>query len=302
MSSNDFVDEFKKRFLSIGCGITIIILFGLNFVIKDCPSVVGLVAANTLFANTYVWNLITSCFYETNILKLAADLVGLWVVTEDINFASDQFALFFAVCVLASSLGTSAIAFIRFFASADEIMLIEPQYGFSGAFFTLSMFARMHKKEAAITQAFPRLTYNNLPFYAFLIQFMLRILRFRVFARDITFSFISIPFSWTYLRFFYRNEDGTLGNHAEEFSFVNMFPAPFLPVVIPLTTAFYNLFAIAGLFPPLESGEKKSQHHLRYGDTGIAVGTDAQELLKREDAKVIMERRRAKAMKVLSPS
>jgi hypothetical protein len=35
-------------------------------------------------------------------------------------------------------------------------------------------------------------------------------------------------------------------------------------VLIPFTTAFYNLVALTGLFPPLEHTDKKTTyHHLR---------------------------------------
>ena len=37
-------------------------------------------------------------------------------------------------------------------------------------------------------------------------------------------------------------------------------------VVIPMTTAFYNIFAMVGIFPELEQQVErfKIQHHLRY--------------------------------------
>lgn len=34
-------------------------------------------------------------------------------------------------------------------------------------------------------------------------------------------------------------------------------------VLIPFTTAFYNIVALVGLFPALEVVEKKTYHHLR---------------------------------------
>lgn len=35
-------------------------------------------------------------------------------------------------------------------------------------------------------------------------------------------------------------------------------------VLVPFTTAFYNIVALVGLFPALEVVEKKTYHHLRY--------------------------------------
>jgi hypothetical protein len=66
-------------------------------------------------------------------------------------------------------------------------------------------------------------------------------------------------------------------------------------VVTPLSTAFYNIFAMMGVFPKLEVVEKpRTQHHLRYVDP--APPQDA--LMAAVNNDIIQERRRAKAMKV----
>ena len=172
------VAQLKNRHIASTFGILLITFFIFNLILKDCQNILGLVAANTLIANTYVWNLITSCFYETNLIKLLLDLIGLWIVTDGISYVPvDQFGLYLILSIIACTTGTSAISFIRFFASADEIMLIEPQYGFSGVFFTLSMFARQQKKSAAIHSSLPHLTYDNLPFFVITIQTVLRLAR-----------------------------------------------------------------------------------------------------------------------------
>jgi hypothetical protein len=76
----------------------------------------------------------------------------------------------------------------------------------------------------------------------------------------------------------------------------------FQPIVVPFTTAFYNLGAMFGVYPPLEVVEtKKVQHHLRYMDAGAnnAEAGMANEAVKTPQD-IVQERRRAKAMKVSS--
>ena len=81
--------------------------------------------------------------------------------------------------------------------------------------------------------------------------------------------------------------------------------------MIPLTTAFYNIFALIGLFPSLEIVEKKLPHHLRfkfhYYTYFIINNYLRYDPVSNESAlnpglptklDLVAERRRAKAMKV----
>lgn len=42
-------------------------------------------------------------------------------------------------------------------------------------------------------------------------------------------------------------------------------------MLVPFTTAFYNIVALMGLFPPLEVVEKKLPHHLRCDDSSTLL-------------------------------
>ena len=86
------------------------------------------------------------------------------------------------------------------------------------------------------------------------------------------------------------------GDASEDFSFVAMFPEALKPVTIPMSTGFYNIFAMIGLFPELEQVEKRPVHHLRYHNTSSMDALAEQATLASQDA--IQERRKAKAMKV----
>jgi len=254
---------------------------------------------NTFIANKFVWNILSSHFYESHLVKITIDILLLLTTVKPLKYEnSEQFGLYLIVCVLASSFGTSAYYFTRFFATRLEDMLLQPTYGFCGIYMSLIMYLRQQNRldAAIIFDSFPLITYNNLPPLIILGQCVLWLVGLKVYAMDISFSIISMLISWTYLRFFYRfNETNVLGDSSEDFAFVAMFPEALKPVTIPMTTAFYNLFALVGLFPELEQVEKKPMHHLRYLNAGANEQSNDQ--LATQDA--IQERRRAKAMKLL---
>jgi len=79
-----------------------------------------------------------------------------------------------------------------------------------------------------------------------------------------------------------------------------MFPEALHVVAIPLTTAFYNLVALVGIFPELEVVlEKKPQHHLyQISSLGSKLPPDSP-LVAPMRPDVVLERRRAKALKLL---
>lgn len=91
----------------------------------------------------------------------------------------------------------------------------------------------------------------------------------------------------------YKDKDGNVGDKSETFKFVNMFPASVHLIMAPLSTAFYNLFVLMDIFPPLESEKKVSQHHLR------PEQSVSDYIAKSSSSDVVNERRRVKAQKLL---
>jgi Eukaryotic integral membrane protein (DUF1751) len=297
-----FTEQHPVTFVLIG--VLIVIYFVGLALGTDAPNKLGLATGSTLIVNTYVWNVLTSCFFETQILKVSIDIAALLAVARgmEVSGGLDQFALYLVFSVLACTIGTSAYCFLRFFATGLEEMLMEPIYGFSGVFMAVLVYARRQHKGAPIHYTVPQITFQNLPLLVILGQTLLRVFGLTVFALDIPFSIISLLFCWSYLRFFYRfDEMGTspLGDKSEEFAFIAMFPEPLHVVAVPLTTAFYNLMAMFGIFPELEVVvERKPQHHLYQTSAGGKLPPDSPLIAPmRQD--VVMERRRAKALKLL---
>lgn len=310
----DYNDIVSNRQLFTACSAALLILFACNYIVKDCADVFGLVTANTLITNTYVWNLVTPCFYETNPIKLIIDIFGFLVITRSLTIGSiEQFFLYFTFSLLACTIGTSVYCFVSFFSTGQEAVLITPIYGFGGILMAVLMFARHQYRDLPVHEATPFITYHNLPVLIVAVQMVLKLVRLDFLAMDLHFSFIALFFSWSYLRFYYKLQEGEpWGDRSEEFSFVNMFPERLHIVVIPFTTAFYNMIALMGLFPPLEPMERRplKQHHLRYNDplapgatsgsttastSTAAAGKDA----PATKPDLVAERRRAKAMKLL---
>merc|ERR1711871_425843 len=181
--------------------------------------------------------------------------------------------------------------------TSDDLMLVSPVYGFGGVYFSLLSYIRKAKSHTPVNVAYPAVTYQNLAFWVYLTQLMLRLVGLDMLSKDFYLSTVAILFSWTYLSFVYKDSEGNVGTKSDDFKFVNMFPVVLHPIAVPLSTAFYNIFVIMGLFPALEGEKKSSQHHLRQSNDSIAGSNSSQLLAPKAD--VVSERRRAKAQKLL---
>jgi hypothetical protein len=162
-------------------------------------------------------------------------------------------------------MGTSIICFARFITTGHEHPLIVGNYGFSGIIIVFLMYVRQSMKHESVVARFPSLTYNFLPTLYVSIHVLLTIVGVKSMNSDVLFSLVTLFFSWSYLKFFYKyTEIDPPGDRSEDFTFVAMFPEAFHIVLVPFTTAFYNIMALLTIFPPLEQHERKAQHHLRF--------------------------------------
>lgn len=208
------------------CIVPLIVLFLANFVFSDALHYLALVPANTLITHTYTWNLVTSCFLETNIAKLVVDIIAVWWLSGILgNPNVEQFGIYFCFSILASSIGVSMICFFRFVTLGIEGPLVIPLYGFSGVLISLAMFARQLLKSQLIFSKLPNFTYHHVPVVIVMSLLMLRVVGMKSCTEDFLFSCVSLLFSWSYLRFYYKfNDIDGFGDSSEEFTFVGMFP------------------------------------------------------------------------------
>ena len=306
----------------------LLLISAMDFFLTDASAILGLLPANTFVANKYIWNLFTSCFFEKNFLRLILDIVLLlWVILREgiVVESYEQFGLYMVLCILASTFGTSVYCFIRFFATGLEEMLLEPIYGFSAVLMALSMYVRAYKRDSQLFSNssdaptspqgvfLTKLTYNNLPLVITAVQLLCYCISpLKIFSSDVPFTIICLLFSWSYCRFYYnfheaggRNSSDPLlpagecapGAAGDSFAFVAMFPTALHVVIVPFSTAFYNLVALVGIFPELVAEERKGpKHHLDRPTQGTA---SASPLFKDSKPDIAQERRRARALKLL---
>ena len=296
---NNLYDGMKQQRVLLACITALMVLFCSNFVIEEAPQKLGLVPISTSIAHSYFWNLVTSSFYETNIIKLALDVVGTVLVGANMEMGRrDQFCIYFFGTTVVSTFGASAWSFMRFFVMHDQNMITSPIYGFAGVLMTLIMFQRLRFKNAPVYPLLPAITYDNLPFLVLTTQIVLRVLGLKFLTRDIIFSVISIHAAWFYLRYFYVHEDGTVGDKSEEFAYYKLVPPHLQPITLPLLTTCHNCVALTGIVPMIDTTTRSrvaAVDHLGrpMGGTGAVAGQPLRE------TDVVSERRRAKAIKLL---
>jgi hypothetical protein len=254
--------------------------------------------------------MVSSSFFETSPVKLAVDLIILWFVSKHVGKPNvEQFGLYFAFGILSCSMGTSVIRFIQFVGSGHEQALLVATTGFSGIIQCLLMYTRFILRSQPIhPKMFQNITYHFAPTLYVAIQIIFRIIGFRPFAQDFSFTIIGMVFSWTYLKFFYKHsETEPAGDRSDDFTFVGMFPETVHSVLIPFTTAFYNVMVLVGVFPALEANERKFHHHLRSGPPTAITGSGIMDTKEESPVKakpsskaeIVAERRKARALKML---
>jgi membrane associated rhomboid family serine protease len=220
--------ESLQKPMLMGVAGALVVVSLLQFVLEDATEKLGLVAVNTFIMNSYVWNIVTCPFYETNWGKLIIELSACLYVFRNLNFPSlEQFGVYLVGCILCSSFCTSAYTFVKFFVTHVEDVLVAPTYGFSGIFISFALFARQQLGSQPLVDTVPFLTYNNLIIIVIAVQTICLLIGFTGLAVDITLSMFSLLFGWSYLRFYYRfsEESAELGDKSEDFSFVSMFPS-----------------------------------------------------------------------------
>lgn len=299
-----------ERPLFIWCAGPLVLSFASTFIYPGAISYLSLITANTLITHTYAWNLVTSNFFEDNILKFLIDIGMFWILTKLVGSISiEQFGLYFVFSLLASTLGASAVSIIQFASSGLELPLLLANYGCGGIIVALLMFVRHAHKSQPVFARIPYFTYHHLPTLFTISQVTLSLVGIKSLSRDILFSISSLLFSWSYLKFYYKfTEIDQPGDRGEDFTFVGMFPEAFHIVLIPFTTAFYNIMVLLTLFPPLEHHERKTHHHLRPqpsssgGNNSSTSSTAKSEAESVQVVKIdaLAERRRARAMKTLA--
>ena len=248
------MDEIKPPSPEVLSSCTLLLAFYLSaYFITDSQQLFALVPINTFVTNKYIWNLVTSPFYETSFLKVISYIVFLVYAMKDVRFSYDRiefFGLYILANIIICSIITFTYSFIMFFTSQNDWYITIPSYGFLGVFISFAMFARQQLKNETVSYIFPFITYQNYPIILLLCQMIFWMLGFTSATSDIMFGTISLFTSWSYLRFYYqfdgfmnlpiplstsRVHNGQIyGDDSDDFAFVNMFP------IVSLSTCIHT--------------------------------------------------------------
>ena len=99
-----------KQFVFISITSISLFFYFISLIInqQQATDIFGLNVLNTFVVHKYVWNLVTSSFYEVNIVKVLVDISFLYFVTNNLQaFVTDQFVIYQLVCIISSTFFTS---------------------------------------------------------------------------------------------------------------------------------------------------------------------------------------------------
>ena len=197
-------------------GLLLVALLGvsaLNYVIAEAANILGLVVANTILSNSYIWNLITASFFESNPVKLAADLAVLYFIFKTVHYQSiEMFASYLAITMLSCTILTSTYCILTYFVTADPALIVSPMYGFGGVVVAILMYARQFKGQESIAgSSFPfHISFQALPVLLTSVEVVLWAAGFGAYTKDLPFVAMSLFISWSYLRFYARGPVSTM--------------------------------------------------------------------------------------------
>lgn len=173
----------------------------LNYIIADATNVLALVVANTILSNSYVWNLVTSPFFETNPIKLICDAALLFFAFKNVSYPNiEHFCYFLGISVLSSTILASTFCILSYFATADPKTIVAPMHGFGGVLTAIFTYVRQYKsnKEPIVGA----ITFHNLPVLILTAEAVVYSSGYGFYTRDLSFVVITLFFSWSYLRFY----------------------------------------------------------------------------------------------------
>jgi hypothetical protein len=178
----------------------------LNLVIPDATNVLGLVVVNTILSNSYVWNLVTAPFFETNPVKLAADALALYYIYQTVNYPRIESCVqHLGITLISCSVSWSIYCILNYFATADPAAVSAPIYGFGGVLMAILTYARQGKGTESIVGNFPlAISFHNLPVLLIAGEVLIWAAGFGRYTRDLPFIIVSMFASWSYLRFYAR--------------------------------------------------------------------------------------------------
>jgi len=244
------IPQFQNPFtnltkLSKIIAISLICFYILGRIIPEADSIFGLVPGFTGPPHFYVWNLITSGYYENSLINLGFHVVALLLFGKYLEpiWGSREFLKFIILVNALCGVATFFFMVFLYLVSRSEVLWFKIVLcGFSSvlAGFTVAMKQMVPEQEIKLLFAIS-VRVKSLPLILLLVQVAFFTLGFP--SETLPFMFFGIFISWIYLRFFQVKMD-TVGDHSEAFSFASFFPEPIQPAMTILSNIIFNLLAL----------------------------------------------------------
>jgi len=227
----------------------------------------ALVPQNTMVTHFYVWNLLTSGFFEPRLFLALFTCGGILLFGDKLEsvWGPKQYVIFVVGIHLAIAVATFFTAYVCYVLDMQWMM---SQYysGFLGVLAALTVALKQSMPDVELTVAFISLRPKYLPFLltstGLCVDF---IVRNGPHAMSIATKDGSAPpgsqtpflvygslFGWAYLRFLQAKETTTAdgapihGDLSESFAFHTLFPEPFQPLIAALCAFIYAMVRALG--------------------------------------------------------
>jgi len=274
--------------LTKGIAVLILLLFLAGNFFNVTP-ILALIPGTTFFSPYYVWNIITSGFFEVSAITLVINIVSILMFGKYLEpiWGSLEFLKFILAINFLSGIAVFLTMIFLYMPSQEEALLYTYYWcGFSGVSmgFTVALKQLMPDQDFNFLFIFP-LKIKYMPGIFMLIAILLGI--FVSANPSLPHTLFGCFFSWLYLRFFQRRSDGSIGDYSDSFSFAFFFPEILQPFVAWICGRIFNVFKMCGIM-----SSQRSSHIID------AFDLDAQTTPMLPDS-ADSERRRAKALRAI---
>uniref|UniRef100_A0A7S4PR28 Uncharacterized protein n=1 Tax=Guillardia theta TaxID=55529 RepID=A0A7S4PR28_GUITH len=223
-------------------GLTLL-LYVLAQLVPSLESILAIKATNTYGAHSYIWNVFTAGFFNTNIvlailLALTFLIMGRWLVP---SWGSAEFVKYIFFSNLCVGLSVFISQIVYYMASFNYKFLEMPISGGIGIIAALIVTIKQKLPEEPIIlfgQPFMNFCAKDIPGVLICFSAILSILELApVFLQCCCGTY----FGWLYLRFLQRTIDGMRGDMSDHMAFIMFFPVALRPLMQVVSSSAFKM-------------------------------------------------------------
>lgn len=219
-------------------------MFVLGVIIPNSEEYLALVPAYTIPPHFFVWNILTSGFYEISLFSAIFDVIALLLFGKKLEpmWGSKEYMQFILLVNAVAGFSTFCFMVVAYSLLGLESLWFAPFSGFSGVIggFMVALKQIAPEQELNLLPGVS-LRAKHLPGLLLLVNFTFFFLGFP--STSLPFTFFGVCGAWVYLRFYQRHE-GHVGDRSEEFSFASFFPEPLKPAAKVVGNVTLSLFRL----------------------------------------------------------